>query len=81
MAWVKSLIDEVLLGTPPADVIEKVLVGTQPLSFMAQVFQFIKNTPGVTVKQVLSQFPTLEPNKDEIPKWISDTLAGRSLIG
>lgn len=76
-----DLIDQVLQGLSPKVVVEKVLIGNQPLGFLAQVFQFIKNTPDVTVQKVLTQFPVLEPQAAEIPKWISDTLAGRSLIG
>jgi len=78
---VEDLVKMVESGETPAAVLEKVLIGNQPLSFLAQVFAFIKNTPGITVKQVLKQYPVLEPQAAEIPKWISDTLAGRSLIG
>lgn len=78
---IRALVKMVEDGASPQEVLEKVLIGNQPMSFMAQVFQFIKNTPNVTVKQVIDQYPVLATQTDEIPKWISDTLAGRSLIG
>lgn len=65
----------------PSGMREKVILYTQPLGFMAQVFQYIKNTPNVTVDQVLAKFPTLEPQRDEVPGWISDTITGKVIIG
>lgn len=76
----RSLVNSVLRGTPPMEVIEKVLLAPYPSGYMQEVVQFIQGHPTVGVDDVVERFPLLVTSTEKIPGWISDALAGRTVL-